>query len=103
LITPPPRHRTQTKKSEADQAEGGGVRGLVRSLALGFGGVQVSAAEKATLDDIAKARQALNLARRAVYSRDQKARKELATMAQGRPELGRAVASVPGSTEKEGR
>jgi hypothetical protein len=39
-------------------------------------------------------RQALNLARRAVYSRDQKTRKELATMAQGWAELARVVGSV---------
>jgi hypothetical protein len=39
-------------------------------------------------------RQALNFARRAVYSRDQKRRRALATMAQGWAELARAVASV---------
>jgi hypothetical protein len=39
-------------------------------------------------------RQALNLARLAVYSRDQKTRKELATMAQGWAELARAVGRV---------
>jgi hypothetical protein len=38
--------------------------------------------------------QALNLPRRAVYSRDQKTRKELATMAQGWAELAPAVGSV---------
>ena len=39
-------------------------------------------------------RRALNLARLAVYSRDQKTRKELATMAQGWAELARAVGRV---------
>jgi hypothetical protein len=39
-------------------------------------------------------RQALNCARRAVYSRDQKTRRALATMAQGWAELARAVGSV---------
>ena len=39
-------------------------------------------------------RQALNLARRAVYAREQQRRRELATMAQGWAELARAVGSV---------
>ena len=39
-------------------------------------------------------RQALNYARRAVYSRDQKTRRTLAMMAQGWAELARAAGSV---------
>jgi len=45
-------------------------------------------------DTIFCRRQALNYARRAVYSRDQKTRRALTAMAQGWAELARAVGNV---------
>jgi hypothetical protein len=59
----------------------------------GFGLIRYGAC--AVEDDLIFCRrQALNLARRAVYSRDQKTRRRLATMAHGWAELARAVESI---------